>query len=57
MEERNAAAHKSAEDFAILLLSFQETEPDTYSKWAPAFVIAYKTSVEEMAEKALELEL
>ncbi|KAN0083892.1 hypothetical protein V8E54_002980 [Elaphomyces granulatus] len=55
VEERNAAAHESAEEFAILLLSFKKTEPDTYSKWAPAFSIAYKTSVEEMAKQALEL--
>jgi len=55
VEERNAAAHESAEEFAILLLSFKQTEPDTYKKWAPAFNIAYKTSVEEMAKQALEL--
>jgi hypothetical protein len=44
VEERNAAAHESAEEFAILLLSFKKTEPDTYSKWAPAFSIAYNLS-------------
>ncbi|KAN0074017.1 hypothetical protein V8E54_007954 [Elaphomyces granulatus] len=54
IKERNSSAHDSAEDFALLLLSIQHSHPDKYQQWAPAFPVAYKATVEELAERALE---
>jgi hypothetical protein len=52
VQERNSAAHDSAEEFAVLLLSLKRTHPNVYYKWADAFPLVYDRTVEDLAKRA-----
>lgn len=55
VQERTSAAHDSAEEFAMLLLSLKRTHPDIYYKWADAFPLAFDGTVEELAKRGEDI--
>ena len=56
MQQSNSAAHDSAEDFAMLLLSFKSNYPSVYHLWAEAFPLVYNATVEELAQRGQDIE-
>lgn len=51
MNERNVAAHLTAEKFAILLADPLMEDSQLYQQWADAFPVVYGFTVEELIEK------